>query len=152
MTKHAQAAALTIAELDETTTELAYPVLKELRPHLTGPTEFLEKVKVQRGEGYRLVGVFDASGAVVSAAGFRLLTSLVWGKHVYIDDLCTLPGARGQGHAGRLLTWVDEEAARLGCTEVHLDSGTHRHAAHRRYLSSGYIIPAFHFRKTLSAE
>ncbi|MBE1469359.1 GNAT family N-acetyltransferase [Kibdelosporangium phytohabitans] len=140
-----------IVELDENTTELAYPALKELRPHLAGPAEFAEQVRLQRTEGYRLAVAHDADGTVVSAAGFRLVTSLAWGQHIYIDDLCTLPAARGQGHASALLEWVDAEALRLGLTEVHLDSGTHRHAAHRRYLSSGYVIPAFHFRKELGA-
>ncbi|WP_211261380.1 hypothetical protein [Pseudonocardia acaciae] len=51
------------------------------------------------------------------------------------DDLCTVPEARGQGHAGALLRWVDEEAQ--------------RHAAHRRYLTSGFHIPALHFGKSV---
>jgi hypothetical protein len=49
-----------------------------------------------------------------------------------------------------LLRWLDDEARRLGCAEVHLDSASHRHDAHRRYLSSGYIIPALHFAKEVS--
>jgi hypothetical protein len=38
-----------------------------------------------------------------------------------------------------------EEAHRFGCAQVHLDSATHRHDAHRLYLRSGYRITAFHF-------
>jgi GNAT superfamily N-acetyltransferase len=106
-------------------------------------------VRVQRKEGYRIAASFDAGGQVVAAAGFRPMTNLYAGSHLYIDDMTTLPSARRQGHAGALLKWVDEEARRLGCTSVHLDSGTHRHDAHRLYLNSGYVIPAFHFSRSL---
>lgn len=146
---HAAYTAMTVAELDEETIELAYPVMKELRPHLTGPADFLERVRWQKAEGYRLIGSFDTDGAVVAAAGFRVMRALAWGRYLYLDDLCTLPAARRQGHARALLAWIDNEARRLGCAQVHLDSGTHRHDAHRSYLSSGFIVIALHLSKTI---
>ena len=153
MTSPRPAPGAQIIELDEAATALAYPPMKELRPHLGSSAEFVELVHAQRAEGYRLVVLSD-SGAVVAAAGFRILRCLAWGRVVYIDDLCTLPEVRGRGHAGALLRWVDDEARRLGCGQVHLDSGTQRHTAHRRYLASGFHIPAFHFAKPVptSAE
>ncbi|CAM3394740.1 GNAT family N-acetyltransferase [Kibdelosporangium persicum] len=138
---------MNVKELDDSMTGQAFRVMRELRPHLTGSAEFAERIRRQRAEGYRLVGSFDASGDVVSVAGFRTGNNLAWGHFLYVDDLCTLPEARGHGHASALLQWIDEEARRLGCQQVHLDSGTHRHDAHRRYLSSGYVIQAFHFGK-----
>jgi GNAT superfamily N-acetyltransferase len=140
---------MNVKELDDSTAELAYSAMRELRPDLTDSTEFVERIRRQRAEGYRLAGSFDASGAVVSVVGFRTANNLAWGYFVYIDDLCTLLEARGQGHASALLQWVEEEASRLGCQEVHLDSATYRHDAHRRYLKTGYIIPAFHFAKAM---
>jgi GNAT superfamily N-acetyltransferase len=140
---------INVAELQGEDTALAYEALRELRPHLTSVEDFVEIVRTQRREGYRLVGSFDASGQVVAVAGFRHMTNLYSGPHLYIDDLSTLPSARKQGHAGALLRWVDEEARRLGCAEVHLDSGVQRHDAHRLYLTSGYVIPAHHFAKRL---
>jgi GNAT superfamily N-acetyltransferase len=139
----------TIAELDDANTALAYDAFRALRTHLTSVEEFVEVVRVQRKEGYRIAASFDADGQVVAAAGFRPMTNLYAGSHLYIDDMTTLPSARRQGHAGALLKWVDEEARRLGCTSVHLDSATHRHDAHRLYLNSGYVIPAFHFSRSL---
>lgn len=138
----------TIIELDDENTGLAYEAMRELRPHLSSEDAFVSAVRIQRKEGYRLIGSLDSS-RVVAVAGFRQLTNLYAGSHLYIDDVSTLPSARRQGHAGALLRWVDEEARRLGCTAVHLDSATHRHDAHRLYLGSGYVIPAFHFSKTL---
>ena len=140
---------VTITELNDENTALAYTVMRELRPHLASTDEFVAAVRIQRKEGYRLVASLDASGQVAAVAGFRHMTNLYAGSHLYIDDLTTLSSARRQGHAGALLKWVDEEARRLGCAGVHLDSGTHRHDAHRLYLGSGYVIPAFHFSKAI---
>jgi GNAT superfamily N-acetyltransferase len=140
---------VTITELDDENTALAFETMRELRPHLTSAEEFADAVRIQRKEGYRLVASLDANGQVAAVAGFRHMTNLYAGSHLYIDDLTTLSSARRHGHAGALLSWVDEEARRLGCAAVHLDSGTHRHDAHRLYLGSGYVIPAFHFSKTI---
>lgn len=140
---------MTITELNDENTALAFNAMRELRPHLASADEFVAAVRIQRKEGYRLVASSDASGQVVAVAGFRHMTNLHAGSHLYIDDLTTLSSARRQGHAGALLQWVDEEARRLGCGAVHLDSATHRHDAHRLYLGCGYVIPAFHFSKPI---
>ncbi|MFD5826346.1 GNAT family N-acetyltransferase [Lentzea sp. NPDC060358] len=139
----------TVAELSGEDTALAFDALRALRPHLTSVEEFVELVRAQRREGYRIVASFDRAGRVAAVAGFRHTTNLHAGPHLYVDDLSTLPPARGQGHASALLRWVDEEARRLGCAGVHLDSGTQRHDAHRLYHRCGYAIPAFHFSKAV---
>jgi GNAT superfamily N-acetyltransferase len=141
-----------VAELTDDLVAQAFPAMKELRPHLTDAAEFVERVRRQRTEGYRLAGSFDQDGAVVAVAGFRCGHNLALGRHIYVDDVATVPSARRQGHATALLRWLDAEAGRLGCTEIHLDSATHRHDAHRRYLSSGYIIPALHFAKPVVVQ
>lgn len=140
---------VTITELNDENTALAHEAMRELRPHLTSAVDFVAAVRIQRKEGYRLVASLDSGGRVAAVAGFRHLTNLYAGSHLYVDDLSTLPSARRQGHASALLNWVDEEARRLGCVAVHLDSGTPRHDAHRLYLGSGYVIPALHFSKAL---
>jgi GNAT superfamily N-acetyltransferase len=122
---------------------LVADVLHELRPH-RHPDGIPALVDAQRAEGYRVVASF-VDDLVVAAAGFRLSSNLALGRAIYIDDLVTLPRARGAGHARSLLEWIVTEAIRLGCSYVHLDSATHRHAAHRLYLTGGYDITAFHF-------
>lgn len=102
--------------------------------------------ELQRPEGYRLVASFDEAGRAVAAGGFRVGNNLAWGHFLYVDDLITLPESRGRGHATALLRWIFAEAARLGCGQVHLDSGTERHAAHRLYLGVGMHISSYHFR------
>ena len=132
-------------------TARAFAAMRELRAHLTDAATFAARVdELQRPEGYRLVGAFDAPGDdAVAVAGFRLVHNLPWGRAIYIDDLSTLPGGRRRGHGRALLDWLAAEAARLGCDQLHLDSavGLARADAHRLYLNAGYVISAHHFQR-----
>ena len=138
-----------IRELHPSETALALPALRELRTHLTSVDDFVRRVdEGQRPEGYRLVGVFEeGDGAPVAVAGFRIGSSLAWGRYLYVDDLVTKAAFRGRGHGSALMHWLVEEAQRLGCDSLHLDSGTQRHDAHRFYLDHGLHIPGFHFTR-----
>ena len=145
--------AAVLTEIVPPDTHLAFEAMRELRPHLESREAFVDVVdREQRPLGYRMVAVLpDTGGPAQSVAGFRLGTSLSWGRHLYVDDLVTLPIARGRGHAAQLLSWVTDEAVRLGCREVHLDSavGLSRADAHRLYLNNGFVIAAHHFRQEL---
>jgi GNAT superfamily N-acetyltransferase len=140
-----------IREIKAGETGLAHPAMRELRTRYAGEREFVEHVDgVLRPAGYRLVGAFVAGDeSAVAVAGFRLGQSLAWGHHLYLDDLSTAPEARRQGHAGALLDWVLAEARRLGCGQLHLDSGTglERFDAHRLYHNHGLAIHAHHFAR-----
>jgi GNAT superfamily N-acetyltransferase len=136
-----------IEELESGRTHLAAPALLALRTHIPSAEELVDRIdRVQRPEGYRVAASFEAGvDHAVAAVGFRQGNMLWCGRHIYIDDLSTLPDFRRRGHAAALLDWVADEARRLGCEQVDLDSGTPRHDAHRRYLASGYRITSFHF-------
>lgn len=134
-----------VRELQPGETSLAHGALRELRPAYGELRVFVEQVDArQRPEGYRLAASFEGDEAV-AAMGFRRNQNLAWGDHLYVDDLVTLPAHRGHGHARALLDWVLDEARRLGCGQLHLDSGTQRHGAHRLYLGWGMDITSFHF-------
>jgi GNAT superfamily N-acetyltransferase len=141
-----------IGEILQPNTGSAFPALSVLRPALTDEADFVRLVdEVQRPEGYRLVGVFEPGSPTADAvAGFRVLHALAFGRYLYIDDLSTVERARRQGNGRRLLDWLFEEARRLGCGQVHLDSGVglDRADAHRLYLNSGMVIAAHHFGRT----
>jgi ribosomal protein S18 acetylase RimI-like enzyme len=94
-----------LREIVPPNTGLAFAAMRELRTHLTSLEDFVEQIDgVQRPTGYRLVGVLPDDGTdAVAVAGFRLSTSLSWGRHVYIDDLSTMSSARRRGFAGELL-------------------------------------------------
>jgi GNAT superfamily N-acetyltransferase len=134
-----------VRELLPGETALAHQVLCGLRPAFGELEAFVRHVdELQRPEGYRLAAALVDDEAV-AAMGFRRGHNLAWGDHLYVDDLVTLPAHRGRGHARMLLDWVLEEARRLGCVQLHLDSGTQRHDAHRLYLGWGMTITSFHF-------
>jgi GNAT superfamily N-acetyltransferase len=119
-----------------------------LRPHLKSAEELVQRVDVQRQAGYRVAGIAENNN-YVSVVGFRPMDTLAWGKIIYIDDLSTLPEARGKGYAGRLLDYIKGLAVEQGCDAVHLDSGYTRLDAHRLYLNKGYVLAAHHFALNL---
>jgi GNAT superfamily N-acetyltransferase len=128
--------------------------MRALRTHYTDEPDFVRRVdEVQRPEGYRIVGAFEGERCV-AVAGFRELHLLSWGHALYVDDLSTLPEARGRGHGRALLEWCAEEARRLGCGQLHLDSGVeaNRLDAHRLYFNTGMRITSYHFAKTIGAQ
>ena len=98
-----------------------WEVVHELRPQLD-QEKYLTLILYMLDEGYRLI---------------------------YIDDLCTLPEARGKGHGKALLKYVREHAEKEELQSVHLDSGHHRHNAHRLYLNFGFKITSHHFAMDL---
>lgn len=142
-----------IRELPAGETRLAYEAVRALRTDCDNEQRFVEHVDdVLRPAGYRLIGVFVPDCEhTVAVAGFRITDSLAWGHHLYIDDLSTTPDARRQGHAGALLNWLTEEARRLGCGQLHLDSGVgpERFDAHRLYQNHGLAIHSHHFARGL---
>ncbi|MDQ3610815.1 MAG: GNAT family N-acetyltransferase [Actinomycetota bacterium] len=122
--------------------------MRELRPAQTSVEAFVRALdEIQRPQGYRLVASFDDDRRLVSVLGFRSGHSLAWGHYCYVDDLVTAESARGRGHARALLEWLGAEAGRMGCDQIHLDSGTRRHAAHRLYMGEGFVISSFHFAR-----
>ncbi|HEX2101037.1 MAG TPA: GNAT family N-acetyltransferase [Candidatus Synoicihabitans sp.] len=121
-----------------------FPVLAQLRPHLTAET-LLQRVRIQEREGYRLAARRDDHGTVRACAGYRFLHLLHRGHVLYVDDLVTDAAARSNGHGHALMEWLTAEARAAGCEELQLDSGTHRHEAHRFYFRERMTISCYHF-------
>jgi GNAT superfamily N-acetyltransferase len=140
-----------IRELLPPETGLAFAAMQALRNDLSDERSFVQLVdEVQRPEGYRLVAAFEeGETSACAVAGFRAAHGLAWGHYLYVDDLSTLPAARRSGHARALLDWLLEEAGRLGCGQIHLDSGVgiDRADAHRLYMNAGMVIAAHHFAR-----
>jgi len=142
-----------VREIVSPDTGTAYLAMNALRTHVPDEAEFVRLVdEVQRPQGYRLVGAFDAEEpAAAAVAGFRTGNNLAWGHFLYVDDIATRPEFRRRGLGTALLVWLAREAARLGCEELHLDSGVQleRADAHRLYLNSGLVITSHHFARRL---
>lgn len=142
-----------VREIQLGDTAQAAPAMLELRPRWETAEALVAFVDdALRPVGYRIVGVFDGREPdALAVAGFREVRSLAWGHYVYVDDVSTLPAARRSGHAEQLMEWLTEEAARLGCEALHLDSGVaaDRAAAHRLYMRNRLRISAHHFEREI---
>lgn len=125
-------------------------VLAQLRSVIAEPA-LLTRIKSQMLSGYR-VAYAEAEGGVVSVAGFRLGENLAWGKHLYIDDLVSDGSLRSRRHGATLFQWLLAHAKANHCSEIHLDSGVQRFAAHKFYFREGLKISSYHFSMRLESD
>ncbi len=128
---------------EESEVRRCWTAYKELRPHLRSEDELVERWRVQTREGFQIAYIPDGD-TVTAAAGYRFLNTLAWGHILYIDDLVAIAARHKTGLGTTLLQYLQEEAQRLGCDAVHLDSGYHRHLAHLAYLRNGFRLECHH--------
>ena len=129
------------------------PAMLALRTQLT-PEQAFERIRFQQAnDGFTLafLGSEDALAIAPVVVGYRFMNLLHSGKTLYIDDLSTLPDARGHGYASILLDFVIEQARQTGCQCVTLDSEQNpaRYNAHRLYLNKRFNIVSHHFKLDL---
>lgn len=127
----------------------SFDAFLELRPHLRSKEIFVTQVMEQYKEGYEIIAAYEQE-EVVACIGFRFLTTLAWGKILYIDDLITKEKTRGKGYGKILLDHVIQIAREHLCKEVHLDTGYARHAAHKVYLKQGFEFNCHHLALKLT--
>lgn len=120
-----------------------YPVMAELRPHLT-EAQFLAAVQRQQREGYQLLFLEEA-GDVRALAGFRLQEMLAHGRFLCVDDLVTAATQRSRGYGEALIEWLTDYARAAQCVSLQLDSGVQRFDAHRFYFTQRMHIASYHF-------
>jgi len=122
---------LVIRELKISEAEQAFPIISQLRPHLS-LDEYISTVKLMEDNGYKIICVFG-NGKIVSYAGFARLVNLYYGEHIWVYDLITDENERSKGYGRLLLAYIEEYAKsnRLNC--VALSSGIQREDAHRFY-------------------
>ena len=110
-----------------------FDVMVELRPHLK-KEQFLNQVQAMQAEGFKLAYI-EEDNVVVAVAGYRIYSNLFMGKNLYVDDLVTSHQSRSNGYGEALIQWLRKEAQKENCNILHLDSGTHRGAAHKFYFN-----------------
>lgn len=134
---------ITLAESD-VEIAAAFNAMRHLRD-LQNSDEFIARVRQLSDDGYLLaVGIVDEK--VVACAGFRIGEKLAWGRHLYVDDLVTVPSERSKGYGRVLLDWLRDYAGEHGCGQLHLDSGAERVETHRFYEREGLVPASLHFR------
>ena len=123
--------------------EACYPVMAELRPHISRD-EFLPLVKrLAAVNNFKVVFLDD--GGIQAVAGYRVAEWLAGGRYLEIEDLVTAATARSKGYGGALFDWLVAEAARNHCRQLRLVSNVRRVDAHRFYLRKGMNQEAHYF-------
>jgi GNAT superfamily N-acetyltransferase len=123
-------------------------VILELRPHLKAK-DLVALHERMIPEGFKIIYI-EEEGKALAFSGYRYQNMFYSGLTLYIDDLCTLPKARGKGYAGMLLDFIINEAKKNNADAVTLDSGYHRLDAHRLYLNKGFVLSSHHFHFKIS--
>jgi GNAT superfamily N-acetyltransferase len=139
-----------LQELDDPRLQRAgFALMRELRPHLTDEAAFCEQIARQYAHGYRLLGAYMGE-RIVGLIGYRAMENLLYGRFVYVDDLVINADERQQGLGAILITAVRNEATRLGCQHLVLDTGLHMALAQRFYFRQGLLARGMHFVQPLT--
>ncbi|WP_203361522.1 GNAT family N-acetyltransferase [Bacillus sp. REN10] len=128
----------------------AYPVMKQLRTHLDEQMYLDLVLEAQEKEQYKLCALFHDE-EIVAVIGFQPMTTLYYGRFVWVCDLVTAADQRSKGYGETLLIYVHEWAAAHHYESVALSSGLQRVDAHRFYKDKmNYDKVSFVFKHTLS--
>lgn len=128
-----------------------FPLMQQLRPHLSSEEEFVSRWRRQAAAGYRLMALWHADGPT-ALAGFRLQDNLMHGVHFYVDDLVTDEKARSTGQGRLMMERLKSEARRSGCTRLVLDTPLTNMLGHRFYFRHGLLARALRFSIDLGEE
>jgi GNAT superfamily N-acetyltransferase len=110
----------------------AYPVMKQLRTHLS-QERFLELTsEATVSEGYKLAALYE-EGKIMAVTGFMPMITLYNGKSIWVCDLVTDSSVRSKGYGEKLLNYVETWAKNNGYDIISLSSGLQRLNAHRFY-------------------
>ena len=113
----------------------AYQLMTLLRPHLL-EDQFVDQIRAQQPEGYRLIGGFIA-GRLVVLAGYRIALTLSRGPHLFVDDLVTAPVDQGKGYGQAMLRHLATIAKEQNLPRIWLDS---RDTAKTFYQQTGFTL------------
>jgi GNAT superfamily N-acetyltransferase len=137
--------ALESEEIDDAGLPETWPVMAQLRPHLSEADYIAMVGRMRVTDGFRVFAA-KRDGAVVGVAGVRPMELLYCGRILQIDDLVVSDTERSTGVGKALVDHVKAVARSEGRLEVHLDSGLARMDAHRFYDREGFERLGYHFR------
>ncbi len=133
----------------ESDLERLYSVIKELRKELTLP-DFISLYKLaHESNGYEIVAL-ECHGKVLAVMGYRILYDFVHGKHIYIDDLVSIPEERSKGFGRRLLEYAEKLAIDLECNGLRLCAGIDNELGKKFYEKNNWKLRAVVYKKKLS--
>lgn len=125
-----------------------WAVIAELRPSLVNVDDWMNRAWTMMQDGYRLLAAWRGAEAV-GIAGYRIMQNLIHDRFLYVDDLVTIPEARGSGVSAALLTKLAAIGTTEGCGRLVLDTARTNSAARRFYQREGMIDAVVGFVKPL---
>ncbi len=134
---------------DKSDLERCYPVMKELRPHLSFENYISIYNDSQKADGYQIVAI-ENKGQILAVMGYRFLSDFVRGKHLYIDDLVSTEDSRSQGLGAELLKFAEEIAKNNNCKSLRLCTGIENDRGMKFYERNGWTKRSFAYTKKFS--
>lgn len=128
--------------------EKCFPVMKELRPHLS-EQEYLEIYRHAHAmDGYEILAL-EYEGDIAALMGYRIVYDFVRGKHIYIDDLVSTEKLRSKGLGAYLLKHAETIAHDLGCKSLRLCTGVENDRGKKFYEQNKWMLRAYAFTKKI---
>ncbi|QHS22007.1 GNAT family N-acetyltransferase [Virgibacillus sp. MSP4-1] len=124
-----------------------FPVMQQLRTHLTEETYLDLVMEAQEKDQYKLAVLYDGD-KIVAVTGFKPMITLYYGRFVWVCDLVTDEAVRSKGYGEKLLTYVEDWAKKHNYERIALSSGLQRKDAHRFYeMKMDYHKASYVFKK-----
>lgn len=133
---------------DDSEFEAGFELMRQLRPHLKSMKSFSQQMNRQLHQEYRLLGLWKDK-KLTGLIGYRLSENLLYGHHIYVDDLVVDSAVRHSGHGSVLLNKAREEARHHGCSYLVLDTGLDKPLAQRFYFREGMLAKGVHFVQSM---
>jgi GNAT superfamily N-acetyltransferase len=114
------------------------------------PEELRRRLEVMKTHDYHCIAAFLGE-RIVGVAGYWLGARFYCGEYLDVDNVVVDPSLRSRGIGLRMMEWLHERAAALGCKVVVLDSYVTFAGAHKFYFREGYSIIGYHFSREVPA-
>lgn len=134
---------------DKKDLERCYPIMKELRPHLSYDAYLSIYEESHAADGYEIVAL-EEQGQIQAVMGYRFLSDYVRGRHLYVDDLVSSEKVRSQGLGAELLKFAEDVALKNNCPSLRLCTGIENERGVKFYDRNGWTKRAFAFTKSLA--
>lgn len=128
--------------------EKCFPILKELRPHLSLEDYLTMYAEAHEQNQYEIVAI-KQSNQIVAVMGFRFMTDFVRGRHLYIDDLIITEKVRSKGLGAELLKHAESIAQHKNCKTLRLCTGVENERGMKFYEKNGWSKRAYAYVKKL---
>ncbi len=109
------------------------------------------RLKEMLTQGYQCVGVYSGS-ELIGICGLWVTTKYYVGKHIEPDNMVFLPSFRSQGLGRKLLKWVYNYGASIGCETSELNCYLKNIKSQKFWESEGYEKIAYHYRKSICSS